>query len=565
MTRLSLGTPAPTPAPLLGMNPHSPNGPSNAPLCQGLEPASTPVSEVKRCGRVALAVLGRLAGALGLAGLAAGQGTLSVDRAFGDHMVLQRRQPIQVWGLAAPGTTVQVRLAEERAEAIAGADGRWRAELGAMEAGGPHSITLRSEGEVVTLEDILVGEVWLCAGQSNMRWTLGQSAAAEEMLAASSIPQLRLLDFVGEAYPSSRAWTDEELAKCSPERYYRTSGWAVSKPRLGTSVLRGRLGLRPRPPGPARRARGPHPQRHRRHLHRGLHQPRAAPRRAGARGRGRVADRTPAPPSGPGSAARENLARWFAAPEGPMPGHPFQPGFLHDAAIAPLAGLGLAGAIWYQGESNATLADMQVAADPAWCRTSLTALIDDWRDTLARPELPFLMVQLPGMGRAWMAYREVQRQVAKLPGVGLAVTLDLGHPTDVHPRRKREVGARLAGLALHGVYGQDLPRSPAAQGAAARGGSGGVDPDLPARTATLRTRGGAPVRGVEVHGEDGNWHPARAIIQSSNLMVTSPRAPNPRAVRYAWAPTPDGNLVGNTGLPLGPFMEPLRDRSTEGR
>lgn len=562
MTRLSLGTPAPTPAPLLGMNPHSPNGPSNAPLCQGLEPASTPVSEVKRCGRVALAVLGRLAGALGLAGLAAGQGTLSVDRAFGDHMVLQRRQPIQVWGLAAPGTTVQVRLAEERAEAIAGADGRWRAQLGAMEAGGPHSITLRSEGEVVTLEDILVGEVWLCAGQSNMRWTLGQSAAAEEMLAASSIPQLRLLDFVGEAYPSSRAWTDEELAKCSPERYYRTSGWAVSSPasaRPFSAVawafgrdLQARLGV---PVGLIHNAIGGtcteayiSPERLR-----------AEPELAD--GEGWLTD--PRAPEWPRQRGRENLARWFAAPEGPMPGHPFQPGFLHDAAIAPLAGLGLAGAIWYQGESNATLADMQVAADPAWCRTSLTALIDDWRDTLARPELPFLMVQLPGMGRAWMAYREVQRQVAKLPGVGLAVTLDLGHPTDVHPRRKREVGARLAGLALHGVYGQDLPRSPAAQGATV--GELSCIVRISSADGELRTRGGAPVRGVEVLGDDGIWRAAGAVIQGSNLVVTSPGTPKPMSVRYAWAPIPDGNLVGKTGLPLGPFMEPLRGRSTEGR
>ena len=562
MTRLSLGTPAPTPAPLLGMNPHSPNGPSNAPLCQGLEPASTPVSEVKRCGRVALAVLGRLAGALGLAGLAAGQGTLSVDRAFGDHMVLQRRQPIQVWGLAAPGTTVQVRLAEERAEAIAGADGRWRAQLGAMEAGGPHSITLRSEGEVVTLEDILVGEVWLCAGQSNMRWTLGQSAAAEELLAASSIPQLRLLDFVGEAYPSSRAWTDQELAKCSPERYYRTSGWAVSSPasaRPFSAVawafgrdLQARLGV---PVGLIHNAIGGtcteayiSPERLR-----------AEPELAD--GEGWLKD--PRAPEWPRQRGRENLARWFAAPEGPMPGHPFQPGFLHDAAIAPLAGLGLAGAIWYQGESNATLADMQVAADPAWCRTSLTALIDDWRDTLARPELPFLMVQLPGMGRAWMAYREVQRQVAKLPGVGLAVTLDLGHPTDVHPRRKREVGARLAGLALHGVYGQDLPRSPAAQGATV--GELSCIVRISSADGELRTRGGAPVRGVEVLGDDGIWRAAGAVIQGSNLVVTSPGTPKPMSVRYAWAPIPDGNLVGKTGLPLGPFMEPLRGRSTEGR
>ena len=562
MTRLSLGTPAPTPAPLLGMNPHSPNGPSNAPLCQGLEPASTPVSEVKRCGRVALAVLGRLAGALGLAGLAAGQGTLSVDRAFGDHMVLQRRQPIQVWGLAAPGTTVQVRLAEERAEAIAGADGRWRAQLGAMEAGGPHSITLRSEGEVVTLEDILIGEVWLCSGQSNMRWTLGQSAAAEELLAASSIPQLRLLDFVGEAYPSSRAWTDEELAKCSPERYYRTSGWAVSSPasaRPFSAVawafgrdLQARLGV---PVGLIHNAIGGtcteayiSPERLR-----------AEPELAD--GEGWLKD--PRAPEWPRQRGRENLARWFAAPEGPMPGHPFQPGFLHDAAIAPLAGLGLAGAIWYQGESNATLADMQVAADPAWCRTSLTALIDDWRDTLARPELPFLMVQLPGMGRAWMAYREVQRQVAKLPGVGLAVTLDLGHPTDVHPRRKREVGARLAGLALHGVYGQDLPRSPAAQGATV--GELSCIVRISSADGELRTRGGAPVRGVEVLGDDGIWRAAGAVIQGSNLVVTSPGTPKPMSVRYAWAPIPDGNLVGKTGLPLGPFMEPLRGRSTEGR
>ena len=514
---------------------------------------------MKRRGRVALAVLrgavGAL-GALGLAGLAAGQGALSADRAFGSHMVLQRRQPIQVWGLASPGAEVEVVLSEERAVTIAGADGRWRAELGAMEAGGPHSLTLRSQAREVTLEDVLVGEVWVCAGQSNMRWTLGQSAAAEEMLAAASIPELRLLDLVGEADPSSRAWSDDELAKCSPERYYRTSGWAVSSPasaRPFSAVawafgrdLQARLGV---PVGLIHNAIGGtcteayiSPERLR-------NEPELAD------GEGWLTD--PRAPEWPRRRGRENLARWFAAPEGPMPGHPFQPGFLHQAAIAPLAGLGLAGAIWYQGESNATLADMQVAADPAWCRASLTALIDDWRDTFARPELPFLMVQLPGMGRAWMAYREVQREVAKLPGVELAVTLDLGHPTDVHPRRKREVGARLAGLALHGVYGQDLPRSPAARSAARRGSDGVVR--ISQADGTLRTRDGEAVRGVEVQGTDGDWHPARAIIQGSDLMVSSPKAPVPRAVRYAWAPIPDVNVVGSTGLPLGPFVEPLRN------
>ncbi len=553
-----LGTSARTPASLLGMNPHAPNGPSNAPLRLGLEPTSTPGSGVKRRGRVALAVLrgvlGAL-GALGLAGLAAGQGALSADRAFGSHMVLQRRQPIQVWGLASPGAEVEVVLSEERAVTIAGADGRWRAQLGPMEAGGPHSLTLRSEAHEVTLEDVLVGEVWVCAGQSNMRWTLGQSAAAEAALAASSIPELRLLDFVGEAYPSSRAWTEEELAKCSPERYYRTSGWAVSSPasaRPFSAVawtfgrdLQARLGV---PVGLIHNAIGGtcteayiSPERLR-----------AEPELAD--GEGWLKD--PRAPEWPRQRGRENLARWFAAPQGPMPGHPFQPGFLHEAAIAPLAGLGLAGAIWYQGESNATLADMQVAADPARCRTSLTALIDDWRDTFARPGLPFLMVQLPGMGRAWMEYREVQRQVAKLPGVGLAVTLDLGHPTDVHPRRKREVGARLAGLALHGVYDQYLPRSPAARSAALEGSDCILR--ISRAEGGLRTRDGEEVRGVEVQGEDGEWSPTSAVVRGSDLVVSSPEKVTPRAVRYAWAPVPDGNLVGSTGLPLGPFVEPVQ-------
>ncbi len=502
-------------------------------------------------GRMTLRPLTLLALALASAPAFA-EGELTLHAAFGDHMVLQREQPVRVRGTAVPGTTVRVRLAGRSGRSEVLETGAWEVELGPLRAGGPHELEVRAGSETLTVEDILVGEVWLCAGQSNMRWMLSQSATAAEALASAEIPELRLLDQTGAASPSARPWTEAELADCTPERFYRTEGWRPSTAETARTFsavawffgrdLQAALGV---PVGLIHNAIGGTS------TEAYLDPATLAAHELLADGPGWLDD--PRAPEWPRQRGRQNLAGWLARPEGPMPGHPFQPGFLFEAGLRPLAGMGLAGALWYQGESNATLADMDRASDPAWARASLEALVGDWRRLFERPELPLLMVQLPGMQRAWMEYREIQRQVARTPGVGLAVTLDLGDPRDVHPRRKRQVGARLAGLALDELYGQRAARSPEVRQVRAQGDHCIVSFDH--APDGLVTRDGEPVRGVELLDAEGTWHAAEVELQGANLHARSTAVPSPQAVRYAWAPVPDGNLVGSEDFPVGPFVE----------
>ena len=481
---------------------------------------------------------------------------LHLDRAFGDHMVLQRERPIRITGGGAPGEVVTVRLAHRSGRTTCDDQGRFEVTLDPLRAGGPHTLSVRSGRERLELEDILLGEVWLCAGQSNMRWMLSQSATAAEALAEADLPELRLLDLVGVGVPNSRPWTDEVLAACAPETYYRTDGWTPSSAESARSFsavawffgrsLQERLGV---PVGLIHNAIG------------------GTCTEAYISPEALAAEPRLAPPEGwlddarvpewPRQRGKQNLARWLAAPREPMPGHPFQPGFLFEAGIRPFTGLQLAGVLWYQGESNATRADMQVAADPELARLSLETLVRDWRLAFDQADLPFLMVQLPAMQRSWMEYREVQRQVARDPLVELAVTLDLGDPRDVHPRRKREVGERLADLALLLHREPDAaPRlSPRVRSAWRSGSEGLVAFDE--RGGGLATADGGPVQGLELQAEDGSWHAATGVQEGTRLRVQAAGVTHPQAVRYAWAPVPTANLVGASGTPVGPFVEVL--------
>ena len=161
--------------------------------------------------------------------------------------------------------------------------------------------------------------------------------------------------------------------------------------------------------------------------------------------------------------ARQNLSAYFKNPDGPPPHHPFEPGFLFQAGIAPLGKLPIKGVIWYQGESNATQDGANSPAiDPALNKHTFTTLIESWRRAFGNPELPFYFAQLPGLNRRWPLFREMQLEVAKeVPGTGMAVTIDVGHPTNVHPSDKQPVGERLARLALADVYQKSVNgRSP---------------------------------------------------------------------------------------------------------
>lgn len=472
-------------------------------------------------------------------------------------MVLQAGQRLPIWGTAAAGERIEVRFAGTRAAATAGADGRWRAELPPQEPSALGRPLVIEGRETVTLDDVVVGEVWLCAGQSNMLLPFAKADHAAADLAAAGDPMLRLLRLAVAAGGDAPAYDSEAIAALRPKAF--TSGsWACSSPAAVADFsavavffaqrLRAELGV---PVGVIQLAVGGTPT----EAWVGREALAASPATAGLL----TGDWLQNPLVGEWCRGRAaaNLARASRAGEA-IPGdefgpnHPFKPGFLREAGVAPLVPFSIAGVCWYQGESNA-----ETAAGAALHEVVFAALVADWRRAWQRDDLPFGFVQLPGMARPhWPAFREGQRRLhARIPHTGMAVAIDLGAEGDVHPRDKRPIGERLAGWALADVYGRDVAGSSPLPVSAIRHADGRVRIEFEHAAAGLTTTDGGPPRHFETAGADGGFRPVDAVIEGSAVVLTAVgRAPH--RVRYAWQPFPRPavNLVGRDGLPVTPFQ-----------
>ncbi|MGC6487639.1 MAG: exo-alpha-sialidase [Planctomycetota bacterium] len=472
---------------------------------------------------------------------------VQLDAAFSDHMVVQRGVPIPVRGTAPANARVEVSFGETNATTTADSTGRWEAALPAQGASfEPRTLTAAlldvAPPARAQARDVLVGDVWLCTGQSNMAWRVEQSAEADDVLAHAPVRGLRLLDLRGRLRPDGTRYDLELLRSLSAETFYTSEGWARADRAAAASYsavaftfgrrLTQALGV---PVGLIHSAVG------------------GAPMEAFV----------PADPADDAwmkgtsyprwcrQRLRENLAAWFESPTGPQPHHPFEPGFLYDAGVRPLRRVPLTGVAWYQGESNATDTAGSAARDPAVNEAMLRRLIGALRDNWGRPGLPFLMVQLPGIERDWEAFREVQDRVARTTAAcELAVTIDLGAPGDVHPRRKVPVAERLAAAALRGAYGRPGAAAPRFESFRIEGRRAVVRFDA---QGPLRTLDHAAPRAFEIAGEDRVFWPALVQLQGARAQVWSPDVAAPVAVRYAYEDDPDTNVVDREGLPLAPF------------
>ena len=487
--------------------------------------------EVDRVMR--LLPIAALAAAAAVSGSAVAE--VRLPRIFGDGMVLQQQAPVPVWGWAKEGERVTVSFAGQKKEAVAGADGKWTLRLDAMSASKESREMIVAGGNTITFKDVVVGEVWLCSGQSNMDRQVAYCLNYETEKAFAKTPHIRECRIMPA---HSERPLDDVTARwvvCSPETfggYYATSYYFAREVAAGLDV----------PVGVLADAWGA-----------SYIEPWTSPE--GFRMVPELKELSQAVDAG---------GPFKVVPRGKAPTRPV---CIFNGMIAPIIPFGIRGAIWYQGEANA-----QDGIDYLY---KMQALIGGWRLLWKQGDFPFYYVQLasfqlsnpnaPAGGDGWARIREVQAMALRIPNTGMACAIDLGEAADIHPKNKQDVGKRLALWALAKTYGKQalvfsgpMYKSHAVEGASVRisfdhaggglmlGRKKGLDPVTALADARLQW--------IAVAGEDKVWHWADAAIDGVTLLVSSPRVPKPVAVRYAYTANPEGVLLYNKeGLPALPF------------
>ena len=489
---------------------------------------------------------------------------VALPHVIGEHMVLQRDMPLTIWGWADPGESVTVRLDVRQASTMADSERRWAVRLPPLPAGGPHVLEVCGKNQI-RLTDVLVGEVWVCSGQSNMEMGLGVVENGEQEVAAADCPQIRLLQVSNTSAGQPAPDIEGEWRVCNPENV-GAGGWGGFSAvgyffgrelhrELGVPI--GLIdatwgGTRIEPWTPAEGFE----------LVPALHQIRAEIEQAHARYREQLPASLDSIETWTAKARTAMAAGQRELPPPPQwPRHPLdrhdRPTGLYNGMIAPLVPLAIRGVIWYQGEANV------LSADGMLYHEKMKALIGGWRRVWGQDGLPFYYVQLAPFD--YRHYKrdcspyvlpeiwEAQTAALAIPNTGMVVTTDIATRHDIHPGNKREVGRRLALWALARTYGRDavvcsgpLYRASAVEGDRIRirfdhVGSG------------LASRDGRPLNWFEIAGEDRQFVPAQAEIDGDTVVVRSDKVARPAAVRFGWHQEADPNLINKEGLPAAPF------------
>ena len=469
-------------------------------------------------------------------GLAAPAAAVTPHAMFGDHMVFQRNAPLPIWGTADPGEEIYVHLTvatadgkrEEGKAVTAGKDGAWAVQLAAFPAGTDGVLTVKGTDKkddkgkpvsgTLTFKNVLVGEVWVCSGQSNMEWSLASSpkGGGPEAAKGSTNPNLRLF-----TVPKHAAATPQAGFLKTPNP--QDSKWLVSgpdtTPRFSAVAyffgrdLQKALGV---PVGLIHTSWG------------------GTPAEAWTSTEALTADPT---------------TKHYVEKGKALAGNPNSPASLYNGMIQPLLPFAVKGAIWYQGESNAGRAIEY--------RTLFATMIEDWRKRWGS-DLAFYAVQLAPFeagnkdADSWAYLREAQAiATAKVKNAGVAVITDVGDLKDIHPQKKEPVGVRLSLLARAQTYGEKVVDSGPAYKSLA------VDGDKAVLTFDHIGGGlvaeGGDLKGFTVAGEDKVFHPAKAVIVGDTVVVTSGDVAKPVAVRFGWKNFPELNFFNKAGLPASPF------------
>ena len=462
--------------------------------------------------------LGLLAAGLIVASACLG-GELKLSAIFADHMVLQQEMKVPVWGVAAPKANVKVTFNGQEKEAAADAEGKWQIKLDELKASAtPSAMTVTSGDESQTVKDVLIGEVWLCSGQSNMAWMVGQSANPDEEAASANYPQIRQFYVDPKNLgASSIAWS-----VCSPQTVKRFTA---------TGYFTGR------------------------ELHKKLNVPIGLIK--SAVGGSRIEPWTPSVAPAMKEAQESAKPKKKKGKKRGKSKH--SPGQLYSSMIHPLIPFAIKGVMWYQGEANG-----RKKSDGEKYRVQLDHMIRSWRKAW-KDDFPFYAVQLPnrntpaqvdpvGQKIAWAMIRESVVYVARhTPDVHTCTIIDIGG--DLHPKNKQDVGRRLGSTILNKTYGKGTPTTPFMKSFEIEGDKVVVTFDY---TGTGLMAKGGKLKAFAIAGKDKKFVWADAEITARDgvdcVVVHSANVKEPVAVRYAWADNPvECNLYSKEGFPASPF------------
>ena len=460
---------------------------------------------------------------------------------LGSHMVLQQGMAVPVWGWADAGEKVTVTFAGQTKTATADGQGNWQVKLDALKASDKGAaLTIQGKNKI-ELTDVLVGEVWICSGQSNMEWPVTRALNPKEEIAAANHPTIRLYNVQG--HPKSylpRAECKGQWAVCSPQSVKGFSAVGYYFGRRLSKELKVPIGLVGSNWGGTRI------------------EPWTSP------------DGLASVPQLKDIAAKaEKLAADQAKAEADgdkkFKVNHREPTAIYNAMIHPLVPFAMRGGVWYQGESN--------GGEGITYHYKKMALINGWRK-LFNPDLAFYWVQLadfkksndkPEGGDGWAKIREAQRKSLEIPNTGMAVIHDIGNAKDIHPKNKQDVGWRLAQWALHQNYGRKdlVPAGPLYKSMKVDGNKirlqfdhvgGGLMVGKKNGLAPTEEDKDGKLGRFAIAGEDKAWHWAEAVIEGDEVVVGSKEVSKPVAVRYGYTMNPRGaNLYNKEGIPASPF------------
>lgn len=466
-----------------------------------------------------------------------------------DNMVIQQGVPVRIWGTADPGEAIKVAFLNQTGDVKASTDGKWETFLAPAMPGGPFDLTI-SASNTITVKNVLVGEVWVASGQSNMAFTLRQSKNAEFEVAQANYPSIRFFHVKTKVADQPMDDVEGSWKVCTPENAPAFSGVGYFFARelhqtrnAPIGILQSAVGGTPAQAWTSHAALeansmlrfyfelwdkrvAAYPEAKQRYDEQMATYKK---RLAGAKAAGGDVPRPPAAPQG-------------------GPGHPHSPSGLYNGMIAPLTPYAIKGAIWYQGEANAGVTDNVLY------RHLFGDMILDWRRAWGVGQFPFLFVQLASFqnNNNWALLRDSQTQTLELANTGMALAIDVGESNDIHPKDKLTVGHRLAVAARRVAYGENIVHSGPQFRQMAKD-QGAVRLWFDHTGSGLQVQGGGKLTGFRLADEHGQFHKAEARIDGNTVLVSSSMVADPVAVRYAWENDPVANLMNREGLPAIPF------------